>query len=175
MGVKGRRRVGLITSPPSVSLLSTKCEILDVSQPYWPSWSATGIAFTITVYTLRFQNLTLWSYLRIHSPTILLWRVLSSGTPCSLAEVHRRFGGAHFLHIFLATCLTFRPWREYFFFLISTTLHYVTYQKITMLLPLYTLFAMKNGRRAVRYPCDCNMKGPVSCALLPHVPIHGSP
>jgi hypothetical protein len=44
-----------------------KCEILDISQPYWPSWPATGIALSFILPCSTIEDIALENNLKTDS------------------------------------------------------------------------------------------------------------
>jgi hypothetical protein len=74
--------VGLTTSPPSVSRLSIKCGSHDVSEPYGPSWSVTGITLYLSLQEQVLEGFGAFTAVFMKSP--IFWDV----TPCSPLNVN---------------------------------------------------------------------------------------
>jgi hypothetical protein len=74
-GVKCNWRVRLTALPPSLSQLSIKCWILDISQTYGSPWPATGI--TIFLYPTQVSAmLNTWLYMIHHLLCYYVWCVI---------------------------------------------------------------------------------------------------
>jgi hypothetical protein len=104
LGVKGDRRVGLTTLPPSMSRMSRKCGNLNISQPYGPLRPVTGIPLLLTYNLLRQILLSMSSILKqdtLVTSHFTLWPPLNSK-----AEKHNRIG------IWNDLCLTWHVVQE---------------------------------------------------------------
>jgi hypothetical protein len=81
LGVKGGRRVGLRTLPPSVSRLLRQCWIFDIPQPYRPPRPVTGITLfnyknvKIIKYLIKpIQNIIASLNIRVLSIAVYRWK-----------------------------------------------------------------------------------------------------
>jgi hypothetical protein len=94
-GIKGSQHIWLKTSLPSVSRLSIKCGIPDISWPYGPPWPVTGMALPLLTMSRFIDNsnysfsscLQSWLEQDTSCPTCRM--ILSTQSPAGLGAANR--------------------------------------------------------------------------------------